>query len=75
MPYKNLARIILEEYYKLISESKGKLPSTISKIGKPVRIPTPRLPTIRPGLLNLGKTSKIGQTGHVPDDVGAPLEG
>ena len=75
MPYNNLARIILEEYYKLISESKGKLPSTISKIGKPVRIPTPRLPTIRPGLLNLGKTSKIGQTGHVPDDVGAPLEG
>ena len=58
-----------------INESKGKLPSTLSKIGKPVRIPAPKLPTIKPSLLNLGTTGVTGQTSHVPDDVHTPLEG
>jgi len=55
-----------------MNESKSKLPSTLSKIGKP-RPPGPslKLPVIRPDLLKIGSPT----ISNTPRAVDAPLEG
>jgi len=69
MPYKNLARIILEEYYQLIGESKDKLIKPLAVTRVP-RARIPRIPFINPELLKIGAAAPKGAR-----SVGDPLPG